>query len=118
MKKLCMLVAIVMFSSCGGEDPPTENGGACLINEDCVSDMCVTETQDSGLILPDGLCTNECDITDPNTCDITSEICLEYRYTGEQMCFQTCEAVEDCREGWTCFFVGIVKACIPTEAIN
>lgn len=114
MAGLLLLCIAVFGSGCGDAVvPPAENGAACEVAGDCSGDVCVTELGDAAIVFPGGMCSNECDTSDPGSC-ADDERCLIYRPTGEQYCYQRCSpGAQECREGYLCQNIDGLGFCLP-----
>ena len=113
-----LLVSILFLVACGGEPPLKVDGSSCGASDECESGMCVEKFQD-GVPIPNGMCSRTCnwlpDLTSDCPMDGMGQTCLQYRATGEKLCFDSCTSNEECRldEGWTCTQVGFFeKACL------
>ena len=131
MKRLVAYSIIVLLAACGGDKPVplAENGEACELSEDCLSETCLTEYGD-GVPVPGGICTDECEWNDPASEDVDTcvegEICLRYFKTSEKHCYLVCQSDRDCREPdvgpdagapeWSCECLDgpcNLQACVP-----
>lgn len=117
MKRLITIVFFAAMMVACGSSSVAPNGDACELNDDCESDLCLTVLGkgDWALDLPDGICTNECDIYEQTGCT-EEEVCLIYQVTNDQHCYQLCYSLDGCRDGWACTNIGSwspVFACIP-----
>lgn len=122
MKLSLWLIIPVLLAACGDDGGVGRvDGDACEVDDQCVSDLCVTKYGDN-VEAPGGFCTVECEWLYDDNGDYIGDDCVEgytclnYNRTGEMFCYLLCESGEDCREedGWACAFVDFsTLACIP-----